>query len=326
MSRGFLAQKQELAQRQVVQQCRADMVGGRTQGMYLPQRKEGNVNLNKVDDLTLKRGLCPKSGGNLSVCRACGAPCSFGRILMERQDARKSEAERLEAERIRKEEEAARKRRESALKASLAAAEARKKRAQETTKTVKQATDAEYPSNVDQDRRRKGGETPEERREHARKASMAAAEARKRRAEERASQPKTPQEAREEYLRRRQAEYARKYYQKNKARMVAYNREYKRMCAQRKYEQKMQASEAEREAKAQRTDLSIKDTFAARLGLTLYNAGMTSAEMARELGVQEATVRSWATGTRTPTLDKLAKVCKLLNVSADWMMGLRDTP
>lgn len=55
--------------------------------MYLPQRQEGAIDLETLPDIQLRRGLCAKSGGKLEVCRKCGAPCSFGRILMERQDS-----------------------------------------------------------------------------------------------------------------------------------------------------------------------------------------------------------------------------------------------
>lgn len=300
MSRGFMATKSEQAAMRTAQQCRAEMCGVKTYGMYLPQKQNSAIDLETLPDLKLRLGLCAKSGGNLSVCRQCGAPCSFGRILMEREDS------------------------------------------------VSQAAGAEVNSNVSPDWRMKGtkspnvspdgrkkavkppkpqgletGDSPEavqRRKEHAMKVSLAAAEARRRRAAENASKPRNPEETKEEYKRRKQAEYMRTYYHKHRERMAAYNREYKRMCAQRKAEQEAE----KRTARAARTDLPVKDTFAARLDLSLYNHGMTNADMAQELHVQETTARSWVTGSHTPTLDSLASVCKLLGVSADWLLGLEE--
>lgn len=300
MSRGFLATKSEQAAMRTAQQCRAEMWGEKTYGMYLPQKQNSAIDLETLPDLKLRLGLCSKSGGNLSVCRKCGAPCSFGRILMERED---SVSQAAGAEGAKPPTVKPQSRSTPATSATMGGKKGMKSPGLET------------------------GDSPEavqRRKEHAMKAALAAAEARRRRAAENASKPRSPEETKEEYKRRKHAEHMRTYYQKNRERMAAYNREYKRMCAQRKAEQKAQVSAEERTARAARTDLPVKDTFAARLDLSMYNHGMSTAEIAQELHVQEATARSWVTGSRTPTLDSLASVCKLLGVSADWLLGLED--
>lgn len=43
------------------------------------------------------------------------------------------------------------------------------------------------------------------------------------------------------------------------------------------------------------------------------NAGLDQADVARELGVNIATVSSWETGKTRPSLDNLEKLCRLYN-------------
>lgn len=299
MARGFLAQKSELAQKRTVHERRASIAGTRTQGMYLPQRRESAIDLETLPDLKLRLGLCARSGGNLSICRQCGAPCSFGRILMERQDSGvevKQSAVQYQAR-------------------STTAASAQDGRSNQAKPAVS-------------NRGKEGGNSPEAaalRREHAIRASMAAKAARERKQAEAAQKPMSPAEAEEERKRKRKREYMREYYVKHKDRMMVYNRDRKRMEVQRREEQAEAARAADREAKAARTDLPIKDTFAARLDLSMYNNGLTIADVAMELDVTEATVRSWRNGNRLPALDKAADACRMLGVTAGWLMGLEDS-
>lgn len=270
------------------QRGRADITGDRTPGMYLPQRQSGAIDLTRLSDLKLRLGLCAKSGGKLEVCRKCGAPCVFGRILMERQDSGtevKPQARSVNA----------------------------------TVAPVGQEKETKSH------RGKEGGNSPEAvalRKEHAIKASMAAKAARERKQAEAAKKPMTPAEAEAERKRQQKREYMRKYYVQHKDRMRTYNRDRKRMESQRRADQAEAARAAEREARAARTDMPIKDTFAARLDLSMYNNGLTSADVARELGVTEATVRSWRSGNRLPSLDKTADACRLLGASPGWLMGL----
>lgn len=264
------------------------MWGEKTQGMYLPQRQSGAVDLESLPDLKLRLGLCAKSGGKLEVCRKCGAPCVFGRILMEREDSR---------------------------------AEGRATVAEVNPDVAPVGQEKETKSH----RGKEGGNSPEAvalRKEHAIKASMAAKAARERRQAEAAKKPMTPAEAEAEQKRLMHNARMREYYVQHKDRIRAYNRDYRRMESQRRADQAEAARAAEREARAARTDMPIKDTFAARLDLSMYNNGLTSADVARELGVTEATVRSWRSGNRLPSLDKTADACRLLGASPGWLMGL----
>lgn len=47
------------------------------------------------------------------------------------------------------------------------------------------------------------------------------------------------------------------------------------------------------------------------------NAGLDQADVARELGVNIATVSSWETGKTRPSLDNLEKLCRLYNCPMD---------
>ena len=51
----------------------------------------------------------------------------------------------------------------------------------------------------------------------------------------------------------------------------------------------------------------------------------TQFEMAAYLGVTQAAYGYWETGARQPKLDLLVAICKKLNVSSDWILGLNDS-
>ena len=51
----------------------------------------------------------------------------------------------------------------------------------------------------------------------------------------------------------------------------------------------------------------------------------TQFEMAAYLGVSQGAYGYWETGARQPKLDLLVHICKKLNVSADWILGLSDS-
>lgn len=52
-----------------------------SEGLYLPKKKP----IERMTLAELARGMCPKSGHALSVCRgSCKAPCRYGRELLRR--------------------------------------------------------------------------------------------------------------------------------------------------------------------------------------------------------------------------------------------------
>ena len=53
----------------------------KTEGMYIV----GDRKMADMDDKFLRRNLCHRSGGDLKVCAACSAPCTVGKLLLQRQ-------------------------------------------------------------------------------------------------------------------------------------------------------------------------------------------------------------------------------------------------
>lgn len=281
MSRGFLAQKAELAQKRTVQECRAAIAGQRTQGMYLPQRRESAINLETLPDLKLRLGLCARSGGNLSVCRQCGAPCSFGRILMERQDGGTTVETRSRA-----------------LNAN-GAPDGRKKQAKPAAdKPQSRST----PCNVSPDGRQKA--------------------------------VKPPKMTREEFLAHRR-EYMRKYTEdpEHHEKILAQKRESMRKSRERKKADgeaeriAQQQAEVERlRLEAERSDLDLYHTFAARLRYAIARKGWSLTETAKKLDATFASISAYCNTRNLPTVTTLHEICKLLGVSADWLLGLEERP
>lgn len=49
------------------------------------------------------------------------------------------------------------------------------------------------------------------------------------------------------------------------------------------------------------------------------NAGLDQSDVARELGVNIATVSSWETGKTNPSLENLKKMCELYKISVEFI-------
>ena len=67
------------------------------------------------------------------------------------------------------------------------------------------------------------------------------------------------------------------------------------------------------------------DLFAERLNEAIDGLGVTNAALARMIGVNQYSVKGWRTGRNMPDGYNVAKLCKALNVSADWLLGLEAT-
>ena len=50
----------------------------------------------------------------------------------------------------------------------------------------------------------------------------------------------------------------------------------------------------------------------------------TQQQMAEQMGVTQASYAQWETDRRHKNLDNFAEICRRLNVSADWLLGLTD--
>ena len=68
----------------------------------------------------------------------------------------------------------------------------------------------------------------------------------------------------------------------------------------------------------------MTEVFSTRLKSILDKHGVTQRQLAQQIGVTEVTVSRWANCIRTPDADNVREICKALNVSADFLLGLCD--
>ena len=61
-----------------------------------------------------------------------------------------------------------------------------------------------------------------------------------------------------------------------------------------------------------------------RLVEEIKNSGLTTGEIAKRVGISSEMVTQYCTTKKLPRLDAFAKLCKELNLSSDYILGLRD--
>ena len=66
------------------------------------------------------------------------------------------------------------------------------------------------------------------------------------------------------------------------------------------------------------------DTFKDRLKEALTENNISQKELARKISMSQVVVNNYCTGKREPSLGVLISICKVLNVSADYLLGLTD--
>ena len=64
--------------------------------------------------------------------------------------------------------------------------------------------------------------------------------------------------------------------------------------------------------------------FQERIREELKHCGLTQKQLAEQLGVDPANITNWKTGKNIPSVETLYALCKLLNVSADYLLGLDE--
>ena len=64
--------------------------------------------------------------------------------------------------------------------------------------------------------------------------------------------------------------------------------------------------------------------FSERLALELKGCKWTQKQIAQELGIDNSNITKWKCGEYLPSLDVFYRLCKLLDVSADYLLGLTD--
>lgn len=64
--------------------------------------------------------------------------------------------------------------------------------------------------------------------------------------------------------------------------------------------------------------------FTERLNAELASQHITKYALAKQCGLSKQTVCNWCDGVSEPRATQLATVCKALNVSADYLLGMSD--
>lgn len=73
-----------------------------------------------------------------------------------------------------------------------------------------------------------------------------------------------------------------------------------------------------------KADTKLKKEIGARFKLARMYRGLRQADLAEALGVHDITVSKWERGIQTPDADVIYRMCMLLGVSSDFLLGLSD--
>ena len=68
----------------------------------------------------------------------------------------------------------------------------------------------------------------------------------------------------------------------------------------------------------------MNEKFKKRLREEIKLSGMTTKELAAKIGVTDEMVSQYCTTSKNPRLDTFEKLCRALDVSADYLLGLTD--
>lgn len=64
--------------------------------------------------------------------------------------------------------------------------------------------------------------------------------------------------------------------------------------------------------------------FSERLKQVLKENQMSQTALASKIGMSQGVVNNYCTGKREPSLDVLVLICKALNETADYLLGIED--
>ena len=69
----------------------------------------------------------------------------------------------------------------------------------------------------------------------------------------------------------------------------------------------------------------MNEKFKKRLREEIKLSGMTTKELGEKIGVSNEMVTQYYTTSKNPSLETFEKLCKALDVSADYLLGLTDS-
>ncbi|MCL2374999.1 MAG: helix-turn-helix domain-containing protein [Firmicutes bacterium] len=67
-----------------------------------------------------------------------------------------------------------------------------------------------------------------------------------------------------------------------------------------------------------------KQIFKERLVELRIEKGLTQRQLAKEISIHHAVIGNWETGKYSPSIDSLAIIANFFNVSADYLIGLKE--
>ena len=70
--------------------------------------------------------------------------------------------------------------------------------------------------------------------------------------------------------------------------------------------------------------MEISAIIKKRLGEEIKNSGMTTVEIAKLAGVSPEMITQYKTTKKLPKLDTFARLCKKLDLDANYILGLKD--
>ncbi len=70
--------------------------------------------------------------------------------------------------------------------------------------------------------------------------------------------------------------------------------------------------------------MEISAIIKKRLGEEIKNSGLTTVEIAKLAGVSPEMVTQYKTTNKLPKLDTFARICKNLDLDANYILGLKD--
>lgn len=64
--------------------------------------------------------------------------------------------------------------------------------------------------------------------------------------------------------------------------------------------------------------------FKERITLAIKQSSLSQKQIAEMLEISESNITNWKNGENLPSVDILFKLCKILDESADYLLGLND--
>ena len=68
----------------------------------------------------------------------------------------------------------------------------------------------------------------------------------------------------------------------------------------------------------------MEEIFRQRLREEIQQSQITTTELAKKVGVSPEMITQYYTTKKSPKLDTFTRLCEALNVSADYLLGLKD--